>query len=152
MKQIGMIKEITSLYVIIDEKGKDLKVRYVWDDNITRFKAGNFVQFETEERESKEDLEVKYLRFTSLDHAEAPKPDEAFQTGKVVRDSKLAGVQVEEEPGKKTLSTLIETDRQIIYARGLALKAATETISSGATPDEVMGFAERFEKWLLRKE
>jgi hypothetical protein len=159
MKQVGMIKEITNLYVIIDIQGKELKIRDLYTDNVKRFRNEDLVEFETEERESKEDPNIKYLWFVSINHAESPKPADAFQP-QTTRKSTLPGVEVVEanivetdkkEPVKtQTITTIEIPTRDVIMARESALKSAVAYNTGKNVPSAgVVKDAKIFEEYIL---
>ena len=155
MTRTGMIKEISALYVFVDEQGNETKVRFTWNDNINRFKPGDIIDFELEERESKEDPEIKYLWFKEITHAAAPKPEEAFHTEKTVShpSTKLPGVEVQEPVKTQVVTTVEYPTKDIIMARESALKSAVvynqgKDVPSGA----VVKDAKVFEDYILRKE
>ena len=166
MTRTGMIKEISALYVFVDEQGKETKVRFTWNDNINRFKPGDIIDFELEERESKEDPEIKYNWFKSINPAAAPTPEEAFPPQTIERKSALPGVIVEEpvKPVEKIPTQIVTTTseipvKDILIVRQTCLERATETVLEvwdgnyegvESMTKKITDTAAIFEKWVLR--
>jgi hypothetical protein len=179
MSQTGCIEEITPLYVKVN--GQSIRYKSVYE--VQNFRAGDIISYETEEQPSKNDPEMSLTWFKqgTFRHADSPKPDEAFVTGdKVIRNSKLEGVQVVEDydpkkhahlphkeepkkpkddepehhPGVKDVVDFMSVSypKQPPHKDILIVRQTClqRAVELGCTRDEVITTAAMLEEWVLR--